>query len=187
MGRLKTEERRNRILEALEASSEPLAGSALAERFGVSRQVVVTDIAILRSQYPNLMATARGYIMLHADACRRVFKVMHSDEQMKDELVSIVALGGRILDIYVDHRVYGTIRKPLNIGSLRDVDHFMEDLESGVSTPLKNITNGYHFHTIEARSEDILDEIEDMLKAKGYLIESRKDVVIYEPKSYSSM
>ncbi len=187
MSRLKTEERRNRILEALEASSEPLSGSFLAEKFGVSRQVVVTDIAILRSQYPNLMATARGYIMLRADACRRVFKVMHTDEQMKDELVSIVALGGRVLDIYVDHRVYGTIRKPLNIGSMRDIDHFMEDLESGVSTPLKNITNGYHFHTIEAGSEKILDEIEEMLKDRGYLIESRKDVIIYEPKSYSRM
>ncbi len=186
MEKLKTQERRNRIMETLEASTEPLSGSFLAERFGVSRQVIVTDIAILRSQYPNLMATARGYIMLHADECRRVFKVLHTDEQTEDELVSIVELGGRVMDIYVDHKIYGTIRKPLDISSKRDIDRFMEDLRSGVSTPLKNITNGYHFHTIEARSESILDEIEEMLKEKGYLIERMDSAVIYEPKSYSS-
>lgn len=185
MSRLKTEERRNRILELLESSSEPLSGTVIADRFGISRQVVVTDIAILRSTYPNIMSTSKGYLMLHADKCRRVYKVKHTDEQTEDELISIVDLGGKVMDIYVDHRIYGTIRKPLDIASKRDVDHFMADLVSGVSTPLKNITDGYHFHTVEARSESILDEIENMLREKGYLIESLDAVVIYEPKSYS--
>ncbi len=187
MGKLKTEERRNRILETLQASEEPLSGKYLADKFGVSRQVVVTDIAILRSQYPDLMATSRGYIMLKGDLCRRVFKVLHDNEQTEDELVSIVELGGKIMDIYVDHKVYGTIRKPLDIRSKRDIDHFMDDIKSGVSTPLMNITNGYHYHTIEARSAEILDEIEETLKDKGYLIESFDSAVIYEPKRYSSM
>ena len=185
LSRLKTQERRNRILELLESSEEPLSGSFLADRFQVSRQVVVTDIAILRSRYPNLMATSRGYIMLRADKCRRVFKVKHEDEQTRDELISIVELGGRIMDVYVDHRIYGTIRKPLDISSKRDVDHFMDDLLSGASTPLKNITSSYHFHTVEARSESILEEIEKMLEEKGYLVESLDAAVIYEPKSYS--
>ena len=185
MSRIKTQERRNRILELLESSQEPLPGSVLADRFKVSRQVVVTDIAILRSSYPNLMATSRGYIMLHADKCRRVFKVRHTDEETEDELISLVELGGRVMDVYVDHRIYGTIRKPLDISSKRDVDHFMQDLLSGVSSPLKNITNGYHFHTVEARSESILEEIEKMLQEKGYLVESLDAAVIYEPKNYS--
>ena len=187
MSRLKTEERRNRILELLESSSEPLSGTAIADRFGISRQVVVTDIAILRSTYPNIMATSRGYIMLHADKCRRVYKVKHTDAQTEDELTSIVELGGRVMDIYVDHRIYGTIRKPLDIASKRDVEHFMNDLFAGVSSPLKNITDGYHFHTVEARSASILDEIEKMLQKKGYLIESLDTAVIYEPKSYSQI
>ena len=185
MGKLRTEERRNRILELLENSKEPLSGSYLAETFHVSRQVIVTDIAILRSEHPDLMATSKGYIMLHADSCRRVFKVLHTNEQTEDELLSIVELGGRVLDVYVDHRIYGTIRKPLGISSAREVGHFLRDLESGVSTPLMNITHGYHFHTVEARSEKILDEIEEMLRDKGYLIESLAGSVIYEPKNYS--
>ncbi len=187
MGKLRTEERRNRILEIIEASSEPLSGSCLADMLGVSRQAVVTDIAILKSRHPNIMSTSRGYLMLRADKCRRVFKVMHTDEQTGDELMGIIELGGRVTDVYVEHKVYGTIRKPLDICSKRDVDHFLEDLRSGVSTPLKNITNGYHFHTIEAKSEAVLDEIEASLKKKGYLIESRESVIMYEPKNYSNM
>lgn len=187
MSRQKTEERRNRILELLESSSEPLSGTVIADRFGISRQVVVTDIAILRSTNPNIMATSKGYIMLRADKCRRVYKVKHTDDQTEDELLSIVNLGGRLMDIYVDHRIYGTIRKPLDISSKRDVDHFMHDMLTGVSSPLKNITDGYHFHTVEARSESILDEIERMLEEKGYLIESLDSAVIYEPKSYSQI
>ena len=185
LGKLRTQERRNRILELLEESKEPLSGSYLAKEFQVSRQVIVTDIAILRSEYPDLMATSKGYIMLRADKCRRVFKVLHTDDQTEDELMTIVELGGHILDVYVDHRIYGTIRKPLGISSVRDVGYFLRDMEEGVSTPLMNITNGYHFHTVEARSEKILDEIEESLREKGYLIESLEGPVIYEPKNYS--
>ena len=60
----------------------------------------------------------------------------------------------------------------------------MADLRSGVSTPLMSITQGYHFHTIEARSEAILDDIEDSLKKKGFLIQSQKKSVVWEAKSY---
>ena len=185
MPKLSAEERRNRILEVLETSKEPLPGSELARRFGASRQVIVTDIAIIRSKHPDLVATSKGYIMVHADRCRRVFKVRHTDEQTTDELLGIVELGGSILDVTVDHKVYGTISKPLCISSKRDVENFLRDLEGSVSTPLKNITDGFHFHTVEARSEEILDEIEQMLHDKGFLIESLDGPVIYEPKDYS--
>ena len=184
MEKLKTEERRNRILELLETSAVPLSGSSLAKTFGVSRQVIVTDMAILKQKVPDLVATARGYILMRSDASRCVFKVFHTEEQTADELESIVELGGRVLDVYVDHKVYGTIRRPLDIQSKRDVGRFTHDIESGVSTPLMNITGGYHFHTVEARSEAVLKEIEAMLKEKGYLIETLAGPVIYEPKDY---
>ncbi len=175
------------MLEILRSSAEPLTGSALAERFGVSRQVVVTDIAILRSRYPELIATNRGYLLMRDEAHRRVFKVIHTSEQSGEELRCIVELGGHVMDVYVNHRVYGTIRTPLDIRSKRDVDLFLADLESGVSTPLLNITNGYHYHTVEARSEAILDEIEECLRSLGFLIETLPAPVIYEPKDYSQV
>ena len=151
MEKMKTEERRNRIQEILETSEEPVSGSALAKRFGVSRQVIVTD---------------------------------NTEEQTEDELNAIVELGGKILDVYVDHRIYGTIRRPLEISSRRDVGRFLEDINSSASSPLMNITKGYHFHTVQARSEAVLKEIEEMLRDKGYLIETLPGPVIYDPKEY---
>ena len=184
MEKMKTEERRNRIQEILETSEEPVSGSALAKRFGVSRQVIVTDIAILKSRVPDLVATARGYIMMRSDEKRCVFKVFHTEEQTEDELNAIVELGGKILDVYVDHRIYGTIRRPLEISSRRDVGRFLEDINSSASSPLMNITKGYHFHTVQARSEAVLKEIEEMLRDKGYLIDTLPGPVIYDPKEY---
>ena len=174
-------------MEVLNDSQAPVSGSTLAEQFGVSRQVIVTDIAILKERYADLVATNSGYVMMRSDTKKRIYKVKHSDSETRDELEGIVELGGKILDVFIEHRVYGTIRAPLDITSKRDVDNFMKDLTSGVSTPLKNITFGYHYHTIEARSEKILDEIEAMLAEKGFLIETLESTKIYSPKDYSSM
>ena len=122
--------------------------------------------------------------MMRSDEKRCVFKVFHTEEQTEDELNAIVELGGKILDVYVDHRIYGTIRRPLEISSRRDVGRFLEDINSSASSPLMNITKGYHFHTVQARSEAVLKEIEEMLRDKGYLIETLPGPVIYDPKEY---
>ncbi|HBG66096.1 MAG TPA: DNA-binding transcriptional regulator [Treponema sp.] len=177
--------RRNRILELLAAATEPVPGSLLASQLNVSRQVIVTDVALLRTAHPELISTSSGYMLMHASGTRRVYKVKHSDEETEDELTCIVDLGGTVLDVYVEHRVYGTIRAPLNIKSRLDVQNFMRDMRSGVSSPLKNITFGYHYHTIEARSQQVLDEIESRLRERGYLIETRDAPVIYAAKKYS--
>lgn len=153
--RISGEERRKKILEILSSAKEPISGNDLAKKLGVSRQVIVTDIALLRTTRPDLISTNSGYILMAASLSKKVFKVNHSDEQTEDELTSIVDLGGTILDVFVEHKVYGTISAPLNISSKRDVQRFMDDLRSGVSTPLKNITKGYHYHTIAAKSPEI--------------------------------
>lgn len=184
MQRLRSDERRNRILEILESESGPVSGNTLAKRLNVSRQVIVTDIAILRAEHKELIATNSGYVMIGSDAKRRIFKVNHPDDETEDELTGIVDIGGTILDVSVEHRVYGTIRAPLNISTRRDVNKFIGDINSGASTMLMNLTNGYHYHTVEARSVKILDEIEAMLKSKGYLIETKTSPVIYDPKRY---
>ena len=99
----------------------------------------------------------------------RILKVYHTDEQVEDELNSIVDLGGTVQNVMVNHRAYGKMTAALNIKSRRDVRVFVDNIRSGKSTPLLNVTSGYHFHTIGADSEAILDEIEEMLRRKGYL------------------
>lgn len=164
-------ERRKKILELMKDSAKPLSGTALAGRTGVSRQVVVQDIALLRTEGYRIHATTKGYQLETADRNIRRFKMYHGNERTEEELNGIVDLGGTVLDVMVNHKVYGKISAPLHIKNRRDVRDFMERLRTGKSTPLLNITSGYHFHRVYAESEEILDEIETMLRENGFLCE----------------
>ena len=107
--------------------------------------------------------------MQYNAALTRVFKVLHTDEEIEDELKTIVDLGGRVVDIFVWHRAYGRVNAKMSIKSRRDITQLLDDLSSGKSSPLKNITSGYHYHTIEADSEETLEEIENALAQRRYL------------------
>ena len=170
---LSGEERRKYIIKLLEESSTPLSGARLGELTGVSRQVVVQDMALIRTQGYSILSTPRGYIIEEKKTHRvqRLVKVCHTTEQVEEELNLIVDLGGKVLDVMVNHRAYGKVRAALDIKNRRDVRLFVEDLKSGKSTPLLNVTSGYHYHTILAESEDILDEIEEELGKLGFLAE----------------
>lgn len=164
------ENRRKNIIQLLRTSTAPLSGSELGKQLSVSRQVVVQDIALLRSQGQPIVSTARGYTLDTPSEAVRVLKVCHTNEQVADELQIIVDHGGVAIDVFVNHKIYGKLHAPLNIKSRRDIQNFVKDMQNGRSTPLLNVTNGYHFHTISAESQEILDEIEQALDAKGYLM-----------------
>lgn len=171
-------QRRKKIVTMLKQCSEPLSGTALGKETGVSRQVVVQDIALLRTEGYEIVATSRGYVLNAPKQLIRVFKTFHTNEQTEEELTAIVDLGGCVLDVMVNHRVYGKMSAPLNIRNRRDVQIFMDQLKTGKSTPLLNVTSGYHFHKVTADKEEILDEIEEVLRAKGLLTE----ILPYESK-----
>ena len=157
--------RRNHILDILKKTNEPVSGSALAKQMGVSRQVIVQDITLLRTAYP-ILATAKGYL-LYPDIekkCRRTFCVKHSKEETRDELNAIVDHGGKVLDVLVEHDVYGEIRADLMLSCRKEVAEFCERLEKSKSGPLNILGSGIHYHTVEAVNEEILDEIERKLQ-----------------------
>ena len=164
-------QRRKKILALMRESSVPLSGSALGKATGVSRQAVVQDIALLRTEGQPIVSTARGYILDKPGAAQRLIKVCHTNEQTEEELTTIVDLGGSVISVMVNHRAYGQVSASLNIRSRRDVQQFMEQIRTGKSVPLLNVTSGYHFHRIAAESEERLDEIEAALKGKGFLAE----------------
>lgn len=164
-------QRREKILELIKDSRVPLSGSALGKSTGVSRQVVVQDIALLRTEGYPILATARGYLLEKSQNVSRLIKVCHTEQQTEEELNLIVDLGGCVENVMVNHRAYGKISAPLNIKSRRDVQVLKHQLSTGKSTLLMNITSGYHFHRVSAESEEILDEIEAQLKKKGFLAE----------------
>ncbi len=167
--------RRNEIIRIIEASKSPVSGGSLADSLGVSRQIIVSDIALLRASGQNIISTHKGYIIKPSDChAETIVKVMHTDEEIFDELCTIVDFGGIVLDVFVRHKVYGTIRADLNIKSRKNIMDFLEDLKNGKSTPLKNITSNYHYHTIRAENHEILSLILSELEKKGYLIAEKK-------------
>ena len=163
-------ERRTKIIELIQNSEKPLSGTALAKQCDVSRQVIVQDIALIRASGYDIISTNRGYIIQEPLVRERVFKVNHTDEQLEEELYSIIDLGGTVANVMVNHRVYGHMEAELRINSRRKVEAFMEDIRSGKSSPLKNITSNYHYHKVAADSEETLDLIEEALRQKHFLV-----------------
>ena len=163
-------ERRTKIVELIQNSEKPLSGTALAKQCDVSRQVIVQDIALIRASGYDIISTNRGYIIQEPLVRERVFKVNHTDEQLEEELYSIIDLGGTVVNVMVNHRVYGHMEAELRINSRRKVEAFMEDIRSGKSSPLKNITSNYHYHKVAADSEETLDLIEEALRQKDFLL-----------------
>ena len=165
-------DRRQEILKNIKESDRPVSGSKLAKDYDVSRQVIVQDIALLRASGYDIISTNRGYVLEGQTCAERVFKVRHTDEQLETELCTIIDLGGQVKNVMVNHKVYGHIEAELGITSRRKVKEFLADIKSGKSTPLKNITSDYHYHTVTADSEETLDLIEDELRKLGFLVEN---------------
>ena len=165
------EQRRQEILNAVKEAERPISGAELAKRYHVSRQVIVQDIALLRAATHSIFSTNRGYMFYLPTDFSRVFEVSHTDEEIEDELNIVVDNGGCVVDVFIDHEIYGALRAPLGINSRRKVKKFMDEIQNGRSRPLKNLTSGKHCHTVEADSEEILDLIEEELRSRGYLTE----------------
>ena len=172
--------RRQQLLKILSDSRNPVSGGELARELQVSRQVIVQDIALLRAGNEEILSTNRGYLLQKKGEMIRIFKVHHTDEQIEEEMNSIVDLGGRIVDVFVYHKIYGVIRVPMGIHSRRDVKEYLKTLENGSSTPLKHITSDYHYHTVAAKDEKTLDMIQDELIKLGFLAKLQE----YEPVDF---
>ena len=168
------EMRRMNILEILNNRTTPVSGTELAGKLGVSRQVIVQDIALLRADNKEIMSTYKGYILHSPDKdsreYMRVLRVNHGTEDTLDELQTIVDYGGRVLDVSVEHGLYGHITVDLIINNRLDAQEFVNQMAMSRDQPLKVLTGGCHYHTVAADSEKNLDMIEMELQRKGYLV-----------------
>ena len=165
--------RKQELLALLKQSKEAINGQSLAEQFGVTRQIIVQDIALLRADGAQIISTNRGYIYKNSDDnsyAHRLFKVNHTVNEMEEALLAIVDNGGRIKNIMIDHPVYGEIQTLLKLTCRRDVRHFLKQATSSDFRPLSELTNGVHFHLVEADSQQDLDYIEEALHHLGFLV-----------------
>lgn len=166
---MKADQRRKEIAGFLLSEQRAVSGGALAEKFGVSRQIIVQDISVLKASGYEILSTHNGYYMQSTPLKERVFKVHHTTAQTEDELNTIVDLGGTVVDVFVWHKVYGKVAANLNIFSRLHVKQFIEGVRSGKSTELMAITGGYHYHTVRAESEEVLEQIAAALHDKNYI------------------
>ena len=168
------ENRRAQILHLLKEQGAPLSGTALARSFGVSRQVIVQDIALMRAENHSILSTNKGYLYRQnqPDTAlpKRVFYVKHTTQQVLEEFTIILELGGKVLDVAVEHELYGYIQADLLIESPQDAHDFAQKLDTCRDNPLKVLTDDCHYHTVTAPSEKLLDLIEAELRNKGYLL-----------------
>lgn len=164
------EERRQQIMEYIAGSSTPVSGTELAGKFQVSRQVIVQDIALLRAEGHEVLSTNRGYLCQSRPRVSRVFYVYHENDRILEELNLIADCGGCAKDVFVQHGIYGTLRAALLVDSRKKALAFVEHISDGTCSPLNTVTRGYHYHTVEAESEEVLDTIEEELRSRGFLV-----------------
>jgi len=165
---MRSEDRRKQILDILQKSTSPVSAASLAATFSVSRQVIVGDIALLRASGTEISATPRGYVILresagiiHQIACQ------HNGDEMEAELNAIVDNGCTVLDVIVEHPVYGQLTGPLQVSNRYDVQQFLDRC----TLPLSNLTEGIHLHTLSCPNEDAYSRVLKVLKELGFLLE----------------
>lgn len=166
--------RRRELLKLLKRSKKPIIGSELAEKFDVSRQVIVQDIALLRAKGEDILATSQGYLIpdrAGVNIYRTTIACKHNDQEVEDELMTIVNYGAKIIDVIVEHPIYGELRGMLMIQSAEDVKKFMEKFHKEETSLLSSLTDGVHLHTIEAMNSQVVDRLKKELKEKNYLLQ----------------
>ena len=170
-----TEERRAEVLRRIQTADQPLTGTRLSRELGVSRQIIVGDVSILRAEGQKIFATPRGYIIPQEENQQYPMVSLvccHSAEDMETELNIIIDNGGVVLDVIVEHPVYGPLKSDLLLKSRRDIKNFLTKMKKCQANPLLVVTGGVHIHTVRVPDEEALHIIKAELKNKGILVEA---------------
>jgi uncharacterized protein len=165
--------RRRRILERIRGQKRPVPGTELARHFRVSRQCVVQDIAILRAERNDILSTPQGYRLpakQRPDAHRAVIACQHGPERTEEELQILVDNGVRVLDVIVEHALYGEMRGSLMIESRAEVQEFLRQWRSTKASLLSSLTRGVHLHTVEASKPEMIARARAQLQSRGILL-----------------
>ena len=167
---MNAQQRRDYILERLKAAAQPVSATALAGELGVSRQIIVGDVALLRAGGAEITATPRGYRARRPAGLVRQAAVQHRPEEMERELNAIVDQGCTVLDVVVEHPVYGQITGRLDLSSRYEVSEFIRRVNQSRSHPLSDLTDGIHLHTVSCPDEGAWRRVLAALEQEGFLL-----------------
>ena len=166
--------RRGVLMRLLQNQTGPIAGNKLARHFRISRQSLVQDIAILRASGKEIFSTPQGYRLAGAPnpaINQAVIACRHSPERTEEELHILVDHGVRVVDVSVEHPLYGELRGSLMLESRTDVAEFLSQCRATKATLLSSLTGGVHLHRIEARRPELIERAKAELHARGFLLE----------------
>lgn len=165
-------ERRRRIIAWMRAHGTPVRGGELAKRLRVSRQCLVQDVAILRASGEEILATPQGYRLPKGSirSHRALLACKHVPERTEEELQILVDNGVKVLDVIVEHPIYGELRGALMIESRADVQDFLERVRSSHASLLSSLTRGVHLHTVEASRPEMIARAKTALRSHGFLL-----------------
>nr|WP_325298358.1 transcription repressor NadR [uncultured Dysosmobacter sp.] len=169
---MRAEERRQAIQDILQQSPQPVSAGALAARFSVSRQIIVGDVALLRAAGADISATPRGYVSQPSPGgLVRQVACQHDAAGMEAELNAVVDQGCTVVDVIVEHPVYGQLTGPLRLSSRYDVSQFIARCAQAEARPLSDLTGGIHLHTLACPDEAAFRRVLAALRALGVLLE----------------
>ncbi|NMB47136.1 MAG: transcription repressor NadR [Firmicutes bacterium] len=172
-----SEERRGMILQILSGQVNPVSGSDLAKDLGVSRQVIVQDVAILRAKGNSIIATPQGYMLPQGGHKNQaVLAVKHRPQDTEDELNIMVDYGLEVIDVIIEHPLYGELRGCLMMSSRQDVKRFLKELANEEATLLSSLTNGVHLHTVAYAVQEDLEAARQVLDQRGFLAVDEDDL-----------
>lgn len=169
---MEAQTRRKAIAQRLEEAGGPISAAALAREFSVSRQIIVGDVALLRAEGMSIAATPRGYVLPRQSAgLIRTLACCHRGEEMEAELNAVVDQGCTVVDVIVDHPIYGQLTGPLQLSSRYDVSQFIARCREASAAPLSQLTEGVHLHTISCPDEEAFLRVHAVLREMGMLLE----------------
>ena len=165
-----SEGRRKALAERLRGAKGPLSAAALARELSVSRQIIVGDVALLRAGGLDITATPRGYLLPAPPAgVSCTFACRHRADQMEEELNAMVDQGCTVLDVIVEHPIYGQLTGPLRLSSRYEVAQFVSRCREEAAAPLSQLTEGVHLHTVLCPDQAAADRVRVALKLLDFL------------------
>ncbi len=168
---MSADKRRKDIMRLLKSKKMPISGNELSMIFKVTRQVIVQDIAILRAAGNDIIATSQGYMVLGPDPLvSKKIAVRHDANATREELMTFIECGCKVIDVIVEHPIYGELHGMLMLQNSQDVDEFMHRVEKSNAALLSLLTEGVHLHTVEALNQDSISRAETLLGKKGILL-----------------
>lgn len=170
------DERRQWILDKLITKQAPVTGGDLAKQTNVSRQVIVSDITLLKAKGEPIIATSQGYLYMPASnqetLIERTVACQHTPERSEEELFLLVDHGVTVKDVKIEHGVYGDLTASIMVSNRKEVEQFMNKIEDTGASFLSELTDGVHLHTLMAPNEETLEKAESALQEAGFLIQS---------------